>query len=232
MLLAALCDLGAPVAEIERCLARLGIPELSLCLDRVEVGGVSALHARSIPTRAGAPHRRLREVLSLLARARPRPGAAALAERVFRLLAEAEAEAHGAAVDTVELHEVGQLDSILDVLGIAVAIDALGQPEVACEPLPLGMGVVETSHGRLTLPVPAVRLISARHGVPTTPVAEVGETVTPTGIAVVAAVCTEFGLRSAEAPAATGVGAGTRRFPTRRNLVRILGYRGRGGGGA
>jgi uncharacterized protein (DUF111 family) len=224
MALAALCDLGADVGAIERALASLAIDGLSLEVDRVEVSGERACRVRSIAPADEPHHRQLEEVLSVIERADTTLAARERARRVFEILAAAEATVHGGSSGSVHLHEVGQLDSVLDVLGIAVALDSLGNPEVTCTPLPVGHGSVQTSHGRLAVPVPAVQQIAASVGVPLVEIDVEGETVTPTGIAVVAEASKSWGQRPAEDPAATGVGAGTRRFPNLPNVVRVHGY--------
>jgi hypothetical protein len=127
-------------------------------------------------------------------------------------------------VDDVHLHEVGALDSILDVVGIAVALESLGAPRVSSSAVPSGHGHVRAAHGELELPVPAVREIAARAGLPLIDVPVCGETVTPTGAAVLAVVCERFGPPPAAPAAAVGVGAGTRRFADRPNVVRVHGY--------
>jgi len=224
MLLAALCDLGADTRRIERAFASLGVPRLTLRLHRVQLHGERALAVRSIPHRAEPEHAELDDILATVARADASPRARRLAGRVFRLLATAEGRVHGHAAHHVHLHEVGQLDSILDVLGIAVALDSLGMPRVTCAPLPIGSGTVKTCHGVLRCPVPAVVAIAESHRVPLEKVPVVGETVTPTGIGVVAALCWRFVRRPRGVPERLGVGAGNRRFGDRPNVIRVHGY--------
>ena len=84
------------------------------------------------------------------------------------------------------LHEVGQLDSIFDVAGVAIAYDSLGAPKLTSWPLPSGTGHVDTSHGRLECPVPAVAAVAAAYDIPLQQVEVVSETITPTGIAILA----------------------------------------------
>ncbi len=244
MLLAALIDLGADVDVVRSALAGFNEPGLSLTVDEVSVAGERALYVRSL---VGTPQTRFHQAQKtplvggsalhahhllgdVLGRVRRVGLDSAVTERVthiFSLLAEAEAVVHGGDAATVGLHEVGELDSIMDVVGISVAFATLGVREVTCAPLPSGHGTVMTSHGELTCPTPAVKVICDRYGVPLEPVDVAGETVTPTGAAVVAALCDTFtrepkGLGSA---ARIGAGAGTKRFPGRANVVRIHGWR-------
>ena len=223
MLLAALCDLGAETRLIRRAFASLQIPRLRLSTRRVRIQRERALAVRSIPGRDNPDHGHLDEILALITGAEASPRAKKLTRRIFRLLAAAEGRVHGHAAQHVHLHEVGQLDSILDVFGIAVALDVLGAPRVTCAPLPVGSGTVETRHGILRCPVPVVREIASRWRVPLVDIPVIGETVTPTGIAVLAAVCHRFRRSMLRRPVAVGVGAGTRRFEDLPNVLRAYG---------
>ncbi|MEZ0311685.1 MAG: nickel insertion protein [Myxococcota bacterium] len=244
MLLAALIDLGADVAVVRSALAGFHEPGLSLTVDEVGVAGERALYVRSllgvpqtrfhaaqtVPLVGAAPlhaHHLLGDVLGRVRRAALDSAVTERVTHIFTLLAEAEAVVHGGDAATVGLHEVGELDSIMDVVGISVALASLGVREVSCAPLPSGHGTVMSSHGELACPTPAVKIICDRYNVPLEPVDVVGETVTPTGAAVVAAVCETFtrepkGMATA---VKVGVGAGTKRFPGRANVVRIHGWR-------
>jgi pyridinium-3,5-bisthiocarboxylic acid mononucleotide nickel chelatase len=224
MLLAALCDLGANTARIERAFASLQTPGLALSTRRVRVNGEGALYVRSAPVSGDHGHRHLEEVLAVIDRVAASPAAKRLARRIFRRLAAAEGRVHGDDAQHVLLHEVGELDSVLDILGIAIALDSLGRPRVTCTPLPVGAGTVMTRHGRLRCPVPVVRELARRCRVPLVRVPILGETVTPTGIAVVAEVCHRFVAQARGKATVVGVGAGTRRFADRPNVIRVYGF--------
>ncbi|MBI5509777.1 MAG: LarC family nickel insertion protein [Deltaproteobacteria bacterium] len=224
MLLAALCDLGADRKKIARAFASLGDPRLELELAAVEVGGERALALKSIPADNEPEHRHLDEILALVDRADVSARARRLARRIFLRLAHAEAGVHGGTVADVHLHEVGQLDSVLDVLGIAVAFDSLGWPRLTSAPLPVGRGTVDTRHGRLTVPVPAVRRIAATARIPLVRIPVAAETVTPTGIAALAEICDAFVTVPRGKPRRVGIGAGTRRFADRPNILRAYGF--------
>lgn len=223
MLLAALLDLGAEVGAIQAHFDRAGTAGLRLEWMDVTRHGVPARYVRSIAPTVEHHHAHLTDVVAVLEAMQLPQGAAALARRAFEVLAGAEAEAHGTSVGEVHLHEVGALDSIMDVAGVALALDQLGHPTVSSAVLPSGQGHVETSHGRLSCPVPAVKIIAQTHQIELQLADIVGETVTPTGIALLAA------LRSAAvppsvSPAAIGVGAGSRDFANRPNIVRVLAW--------
>ncbi len=142
-----------------------------------------------------------------------------LAQHIFRRLAEAEAEVHRQPVDEVTFHEVGAVDSIVDIVLVAVAVDYLGA-DVVGSPLPLGRGFVSTQHGQLPLPAPATLL--CLRGVPTRASGLEVELVTPTGAAIVASLAREFSDWPALQVERVGCGAGTRVLADRPNVLRAI----------
>ena len=224
MLLAALISLGADLVAIRSALASLGEPGLDLQLSEVDVGGERACYVRSLPSRPDAHGRHLHEVLATIARGNMSAGARGLSERIFTLLGNAEAASHGEDIQHVHLHEVGAIDSVLDVVGIAVAYDSIGSPRVSVGPLPSGHGEVQCSHGRLAVPVPAVQYIVRQSGLVLVDVPVLGETITPTGAAALAVLGRDFGATLSGNGDCVGVGAGTRRFADRPNVLRLHGY--------
>jgi pyridinium-3,5-bisthiocarboxylic acid mononucleotide nickel chelatase len=231
MLLAALIDLGADEQQIARVLQSLDEPGLALHVERVTVDGIAARYVRSIPPSHDQHHHdhqhghhHLEDVLAVIDRAVATPAARARAHRIFEILAAAEAVVHGGTAHDVHLHEVAELDSILDVLGISVALDLLGNPSLSAAPLPSGRGKVRTSHGPLDCPVPAVVEISRRFAIPLADAPVEGETVTPTGIAVLAEAVRPKSARDPKSAERVGVGAGTKRFPGRPNVGRLYGW--------
>jgi uncharacterized protein (TIGR00299 family) protein len=143
-----------------------------------------------------------------------------MARRVFRRLAEAEAEVHGQSPNEVHFHEVGAVDAVVDVLGTCLALDRLEIDQVVCSELPMGRGTVSCEHGELPLPAPAVAAMLA--GVPVRSVDVEGETVTPTGAALVTALSDRFGPMPAMTVEKVGVGAGSREYPGLPNVVRAF----------
>ena len=226
MLLGALVAAGADVHAIHTALASLEIAGLRFSSESVNVKGEPATYVHSIPARLRVPSGghgvQMADVFQTLKRINLSAGAHALAERIFRVLGEAESKAHGTSFDKVHLHEVGELDSILDVVGIAIAYESLGRPRLKASPLPSGSGVVQTSHGALACPVPAVVEIAKEYCVPLRPVPVKGETITPTGIAsLVGLDCIFMNEEPPQWGALVGRGAGTKRFKGRPNVVRI-----------
>ncbi len=163
----------------------------------------------------GNPHthgRGWKDIMDVLKKGRMRPGALAMAERIFRILAEAEAKAHKVALEEVHFHEVGAVDSILDIAGAAVCLDNLGISRVVIPRIREGQGTVRCQHGLLPVPVPAVVNIAAAWGLPLQIMEEEGEFVTPTGAAIAAAIRTDGELPEQFTIRRCGIGAGKRQY--------------------
>ena len=159
-------------------------------------------------------HRGLPEILAIIEAADMSERAKATARRVFQVLAEAEAAAHGVGVDEVHFHEVGAVDSIADVVAAAVCLDDLDVTDVVVPVLCEGQGTVRCQHGVIPVPVPAVVNVVAAHGIPLRILDVQGELVTPTGAALVAAVRTRSRLPERFVVERVGVGAGKRAYDT------------------
>lgn len=157
-------------------------------------------------------HRNLQDVLTILRGGSLTPGALALAEKIFGILAEGEAAAHGVSLEQVHFHEVGAVDSIVDIAAFAVCMDLLGYTEVFVPVLCEGRGTVRCQHGLLPVPVPAVANIARSHGLPLRILSASGEFVTPTGAAIAAAVSTSERLPDSFRILRIGIGAGKRQY--------------------
>ena len=166
-------------------------------------------------------HRNLADVEAIIDRGKMSGNARALAKRAFRFVAEAEAKAHGKPIDEVHFHEVGAIDSIVDIVSAAVLFDSLGEKECVVTGLTEGTGTVTCAHGELPVPVPAVLNIAAATGIPLRPSETKGECVTPTGIALAAAFRTRSDLPSAYKVLGVGTGLGKRDYG-RPAILRIL----------
>jgi uncharacterized protein (TIGR00299 family) protein len=213
MLTGALIHAGAPLEAVQAALE--GYP---VSLSEVQRCGIASAKF-TVEATEETTHRGLRDVLEILSGMKLSDRARERATGAFTLLAEAEAGVHGVDVERVHFHEVGAVDSICDIVGAAVALDALQVERLYCRPLPLSRGSVETAHGRLPLPAPAA--LALMRGLPTRETDLDGELVTPTGAAMVAA----WGERDAVPalrPESIGYGAGDRdsdRFP---NVCRVI----------
>ncbi len=158
-------------------------------------------------------HRTLPEVLEILSAAELSAGARSLAERAFTILADAEAAAHGKTRETVLFHEVGAIDSIVDVVAASVLLDGLAPDAVYVTNLTEGCGSVRTAHGVLPVPVPAVAEICRAHGLAVRISERPGELITPTGAALLAALSPTFASPGGLVISKTGYGAGKRSYP-------------------
>lgn len=168
-------------------------------------------------------HRHLSEVYEILDRAANAeavtPRAHETAKKIFRIIAEAEAKAHGVPIEEVHFHEVGAVDSIVDILAVAVLADDLGIENCIVTGLNEGSGFVETQHGQLPIPVPAVAHIAEAAGIALHITETKGEMVTPTGAGIVAALRTSERLPASYKILKSGVGLGKRDFG-RANFLR------------
>ena len=147
--------------------------------------------------------------------------ARSLAKKIFLIVAEAEGKAHGCPTEEVHFHEVGAVDSIVDIVSVAVLIDDLGIENVIVRGLNEGQGFVTCQHGSLPVPVPAVANIAEKYGIVLRPTENDGEMVTPTGIAIAAALRTSESLPAAYKIIRTGIGLGKRDFG-RANFLRAM----------
>jgi len=218
MFLAAALDLGVDRAALEAQLRTLAVGPFRLELTHKHDSAIHGTHL-DVVAEGEQPHARgLSEILAIIERSGLAPRAKVAARALFERIGRAEAKVHGIPVDEVHFHEVGAVDSIVDLCGAAVVLDLLGWPRVVCAPPELGRGVVKTAHGPMPVPPPAVLEILA--GKPVRPGGPPGEAVTPTGAAILAELC-ELGPLPAFTPGRIGYGLGTKQWPDRPNLLRM-----------
>lgn len=164
--------------------------------------------------------RHLAEILDIIAATDMTDSAKALAGKMFHIVAEAESLAHHMPLEEVHFHEVGAIDSIVDIIAAAVTFDSLGITDVIIPCLTEGTGTVRCQHGVLPVPVPATMNIIEAYDMPLTIMEAKGEYVTPTGAAIAAAICTTHQLPKAFRIARMGLGAGKRDYTERTNILR------------
>lgn len=157
-------------------------------------------------------HRGMQEIREIIEKGQMTEGAKKLALKIFEILAQAESKAHNVPVEQVHFHEVGAVDSIVDIVAAAVCLDNLGIKEVVVPVLCEGVGIVRCQHGILPVPVPAVVNIMSMYQLPVRIVDAEGEFITPTGAAIVAAVKTSGTLPKDFSVVKTGIGAGKRNY--------------------
>ena len=218
MFLAAGIDLGLAPADIEAALRGLSVPGWKLAVQRAVRHAISGTHLDVVlDAREAHPHRAYSDIRKLIEAAPtlpPRAKERALA--VFRAIGEAEAKVHGVSLDAIHFHEVGAVDSIVDICGAAVVLELLGDPEVYAAPPPLGSGSIRVAHGNMPIPVPAT--LELLRDVPVR-FEGVGELTTPTGAALLK-VLTHIGHPPDFIVEKVGYGVGTKDFRDRPNVLR------------
>ena len=220
MVLAALVAAGAPLPEITKSLRSIGVP-FDLATEQVEVNSVAALRA-NVRYPDEQLHRTFSDIRTLIEGADLSERASLRALNAFRRLAVAEGAVHGKDPEEVTFHEVGAVDSIVDVVGSCAALDLLDADSVSCGPLPMGTGVVDAAHGPLPVPGPATLEILKGSRVRWTE--ESRETTTPTGAALMASF-TGGEFTDAAPPMSlqgVGYGAGNARLRSVPNLLRAV----------
>ncbi len=218
MLVAALADAGADRDAITRALQSLAT-EGTFGWEQVKRRGMAAAKFR-VAVAESPKHRHLDGILRTIAAADLPESVKAAAGRVFQVLGEAEALAHGIDVEKVHFHEVGAVDSICDIVGICMALHLLSVDRIFCSAINTGSGTVKTEHGVLPVPAPATaRLLQGKPIYARGPALEL---TTPTGAAVVAALAEGFGAMPAMTVRAIGYGAGDHDFREHANLVRVM----------
>jgi uncharacterized protein (TIGR00299 family) protein len=217
MFLAAMLDLGVDPKALEAGLRTLGLDGWGLEPTRAVRQAISGVHLNvTLSPEVPHVHRGLAEILGRIEASALPPRAKAQAREVFEVIGRAEARIHDVPLESVHFHEVGAVDSIIDVCGAALALDLLGQPEVLSAPPPLGSGMVETMHGRLPVPAPAT--LEILRDLPVRFEGQ-GELTTPTGAALLRAL-SRPGPPPPLRPERVGYGLGRRELPDRPNVLR------------
>lgn len=230
MILGALIDAGVPLAEVQQALGTLGVDGVSVSADRVLKTGVTAtkfrVHEHPPATAAdpvcASPHRHyhLKHIFASIEKSALSPAGRTRATRMFERLADAEAAVHGTTLEKVHLHEVGAVDSIIDIVGTVFAMERLGATRVVASPVNVGGGMVSTAHGVFPVPAPAtVRLLG---NAPQYSDGTQAELLTPTGALILTEYAESFGPMPAMRVARVGYGAGERDLPATPNVVRVF----------
>jgi uncharacterized protein (TIGR00299 family) protein len=238
MALGAMLDAGLPLDDLKRALGSLALGDVHVHAGKVLRTGVSATKFDVHEHRHDQPHdhhhhdehtheqahshahRSLPEIFALIDRSSLSAAGRERARAMFQRLAEAEAAIHQMPVEQVHLHEVGALDSIIDLVGIVFAMEWAAADRIVCSPLNVGGGMVHSAHGVFPVPAPAtVRLLG---DAPVYSGAVQKELVTPTGALIATSYATSFGPIPAMSVERVGYGAGDRDDPTTPNVLRVL----------
>lgn len=221
MIVGALIDLGADVDALRAALESLDVSGYTIAAKKVKKKGVMATQfSVELDPAAKQPHRHLRHVVEIIDRGNLPDAVKVASKETFRRIAECEAKVHGTTIEKVHFHEVGAIDSIVDVVGAHFCLHALGCEGVAASPLHVGAGTVECAHGVMPVPAPATALLL--EGVPCYGGEVQVELVTPTGAALLAQIAASFGPMPAMTITGTGYGSGTRDLPDRANVLRVI----------
>jgi uncharacterized protein (TIGR00299 family) protein len=232
MVIGAFLDAGLPMAELTAALGSLALPELEIGRSKVLRAGVSATkfsirekghsdaHGHGHDHHPHHPHRHLKEIFRLIDTSGLSSTGRDRAKSMFDRLARAEAEIHQMPVEKVHLHEVGALDSIVDIVGSVFAFEWAGTDEIVCSPLNVGGGTVQSAHGLFPVPAPATLKLLGETPVYGGTVQK--ELVTPTGALIATTFAKSFGPMPAMSIDATGYGAGDRDNPGTPNVLRLM----------
>ena len=218
MLLGALVDCGAAIEEIKEGLALLPIQDFEISVKRVNKMGLVSTQVE-ILVQDKVKERRLAEIISVIRESRLPEKIKVKALQVFQRIGSVEAGIHGLDVEEVHLHELGGLDTIIDVVGVLLGMEILKIDRGFASPLPLGTGFIQSAHGTIPLPAPAT--LALLEGVPIVGSELKVELVTPTGAALLTSLVHEFGSMPRMRLLKTGYGAGTRDLPIP-NVLRLL----------
>lgn len=219
MLLGALVDAGAPVEDMQAAIDQVCPEPVRLRVETVHRGGLRATRVY-VDVADSTTHRTWAGIRALLEQADLAPAILGIATEAFRRLAEAEGAVHGVTADAVHFHEVGALDAIADMVGVAAGVAALGLDAVHASPVAVGSGTVHTEHGLLPVPAPAVAELL--RDVPTHGGGAGVELATPTGAALLTTLAVSFGDQPPMRVRRQALGAGGRDLPDRPNVVRLL----------
>ncbi len=218
MILGALIDAGLPPETLIEKLSALHLIDFELKFSRADKNSIGAAKV-DVLVSDDAPERHLPEINALVENSDLPEHIKKTAVAIFRRIGECEADIHGSKIDHVHLHELGGVDSIIDVVGALVGLDALGIEAVYASPLPMGRGFIQAAHGKIPLPAPAtIRLLE---GVPIVGSDIDRELVTPTGAAILSHLVTGWGEIPPMLLTASGMGAGDWDLPIP-NVLRLL----------
>ncbi|MHB1420535.1 MAG: nickel pincer cofactor biosynthesis protein LarC, partial [Bacillota bacterium] len=218
MCLGALLDAGLDLLELEDHLKTLPLEGYNIRVEKVVSSGIAAssLHVEVLTPQ---PARHLQDIKDIIEQSSLPATVKNKAVVIFQRLAEAEARIHGTTPDHVHFHEVGAVDSLVDIIGSLIGLHLLGITKVMSSPLPLGKGFVQCQHGMLPVPAPAV--LELLKGIPVYQGETAAEMVTPTGAVIVSSLADYFGPMPEMMISKIGYGAGKRTLP-HPNLLRVI----------
>jgi pyridinium-3,5-bisthiocarboxylic acid mononucleotide nickel chelatase len=219
MTLGALLDAGVPVDQLRGDLQGLHLPGWELSAEKVWKNGMAATYAK-VRAQDTTTHRSLSTILGLIEKSSLSDPVKNRASAIFQKLGEAEAAVHDVPLEKIHFHEIGGIDAIIDIVGACIGFSALGIDSFACAALNVGCGTAKMAHGVLPVPAPATARLLL--GKPTYSNGIQKELVTPTGAAIVATLCSNFGPQPPMTVSAIGYGAGTADLEGQPNVLRLM----------
>ena len=219
MILGALIALGVGESELIEQIRLLDVSGFNVEVKTVDRSGISAVHA-DVKVPHEHAHRHLHTIEKIINDSRLSESVKTRAIAIFTRLAEAEAKIHGIDIQKVHFHEVGAMDAIIDVVGACIGFEMLGIEKFACSKIHVGSGFAQMAHGKFPIPPPAVAELLKNAFVYSTEIE--GELMTPTGAAIIATVCEEFGRIPEMKIERTAYGAGTREYKGFPNALRLI----------
>jgi uncharacterized protein (TIGR00299 family) protein len=220
MILAAFLDAGLDFIYLKRQLRKLPISGYDIERKKVKRQGLAATVFEVHMDGAGHRRKSLKEIRSILYRSRLNRDVKGASYKIFETLATAEAKAHGRKKGKVYFHEIGDIDSIIDIVGTVIALDYLKFDRIYSSPINVGYGTIETAHGIFPIPAPATSVLLK--GVPAFSEGKGYELATPTGVAILKTISDAFCQMPLMKIDSTGCGAGTFDTPGRPNMLRIF----------
>ena len=219
MIVSALLDVGVPFSVIEHAVSSLPLSGYKIRQEK-EIRNAIEVSRFFVDVKTDSqPHRHFSHIQDMIEHSSLNDRVKQTSIAIFKVLANAEARVHGTTIEKVHFHEVGAVDSIVDIIAAAAAIDYLNAI-VICARVPLGRGFVNTAHG--VLPVPAPATLAILEGVPVEGTDVEAELTTPTGAAIIKAFASNFGAIPPMSPIRIGFGAGSRTLPERPGILRVI----------
>jgi len=226
MTLGVLVDLGLKPEVLKDELLKLNLDGYKINFNKVQKHGITGTKVDIELDNHDHHHehnhhgRHLSDIIKLISESQLNQDVKDMAEKIFTRLGEAEAKVHNVDIEKIHFHEVGAVDSILDIVGSAIGINTLGIDKIYSSPLPLGQGFVKSSHG--VIPVPAPATVELLRGIPAKRTEVSAELVTPTGAAIISTITDSFGPIPDMTIENIGYGAGTKDFTEQPNLLRVI----------
>ncbi len=219
MVIAALLDLGVDSKYLKSELAKLNLSGYQLEINKKQKSGITGIDFKVKLDDDGHHHRNLSDVEKIINGSELAKEVKELSLEMFRVIAKAEAKVHDKDIEEIHFHEVGALDSIVDLVGAAICIDKLAASEIYVGPLPLGSGFVDCAHGKIPVPAPAT--IEILTDIPVYSSGVKSELVTPTGAAIAVTIADKFSRLPEAKIKAVGYGLGDKELEIT-NLLRVF----------